>query len=295
MTIKEHILATLVVLIWGFNFVVIRWGVEDIHPMTMTLLRFVLTAFPMVFLVKKPDVAMRYVVFYGVMFGAGVWGLANLAVYLGTSAGMASLLLQLSPFLTVVVAVLVFKETLRRRQAIGIGIALIGFLAICVFKSDNLSGLGIALMLASAMFWTICNSIIKIAKPKNVVSFTVCSSLFIPLPILALSYIYAEFYNVSFESLIQLPSMKGWISIIFQSVIVTLFGYAVWTRLIGKHGLAIVTPYSLLVPISGLFFGWIFYDETLSNIELVGSVLVLIGLIMLTANFTSLKKSLINQ
>lgn len=295
MTIKEHILATLVVLIWGFNFVVIRWGVEDIHPMTMTLLRFVLTAFPMVFLVKKPDVAMRYVVFYGVMFGAGVWGLANLAVYLGTSAGMASLLLQLSPFLTVVVAVLVFKETLRRRQAIGIGIALIGFLAICVFKSDNLSGLGIALMLASAMFWTICNSIIKIAKPKNVVSFTVWSSLFIPLPILALSYIYAEFYNVSFESLIQLPSMKGWISIIFQSVIVTLFGYAVWTRLIGKHGLAIVTPYSLLVPISGLFFGWIFYDETLSNIELVGSVLVLIGLIMLTANFTSLKKSLINQ
>ena len=40
MTIKEHLLALAVVLIWGFNFVVIRWGIEDVHPMTMTLLRF---------------------------------------------------------------------------------------------------------------------------------------------------------------------------------------------------------------------------------------------------------------
>lgn len=285
MTIKEHLLAIAVVLIWGFNFVVIRWGVEDVHPMTMTLLRFVFTALPMVFFVKKPDVAWRYIISYGVLFGTGVWGLANLAVYLGTSAGMASLLLQLSPFLTVVVAVIVFKETLQRQQALGIVIALIGFMAICLFKSASLSGLGIGLMLAAAIFWTICNSIIKVAKPRNVVSFTVWSSLFIPLPILALSFIYGQFFDVSFSSLVQMPGIKGWISIIFQAVVVTLFGYAVWTQLISKHGLAVVTPYSLLVPISGLFFGWLLYGETLSNIEFIGSMLVLVGLILLTVKF----------
>ncbi len=285
MTIKEHLLAIAVVLIWGFNFVVIRWGVEDVHPMTMTLLRFVFTALPMVFFVKKPDVAWRYIISYGVLFGTGVWGLANLAVYLGTSAGMASLLLQLSPFLTVVVAVIVFKETLQRQQALGIVIALIGFMAICLFKSASLSGLGIGLMLAAAIFWTICNSIIKVAKPRNVVSFTVWSSLFIPLPILALSFIYGQFFDVSFSSLVQMPGIKGWISIIFQAVVVTLFGYAVWTQLISKHGLAVVTPYSLIVPISGLFFGWLLYGETLSNIEFIGSMLVLLGLILLTVKF----------
>lgn len=287
MTIKEHLLAIAVVLIWGFNFVVIRWGVEDVHPMTMTLLRFVLTAIPMVFLVKKPDVAMRYVISYGVLFGTGVWGLANLAVYLGVSAGMASLLLQLSPFLTVVVAVVIFKESLRLTQAVGIGIALLGFLAICIFSSDNLDALGISLMVAAAVFWTICNSIIKVAKPKDVVSFTVWSSLFIPVPILALSFIYGQFFDVSFNALVQMPSIKGWISIIFQALVVTLFGYAVWTSLIGKHGLAVVTPYSLLVPISGLFFGWLLYDETLSTVEWIGSALVLIGLVLLTIKFSS--------
>ena len=54
MNLKEHLLAIAVVLIWGFNFVVIRWGIEDVHPMTMTMLRFLLTAIPMVFFVKKP-------------------------------------------------------------------------------------------------------------------------------------------------------------------------------------------------------------------------------------------------
>ena len=292
MTIKEHLLAIAVVLMWGFNFVVIRWGVEDVHPMTMTLLRFLLTAIPMVFIVKKPDIAMRYVITYGVLFGTGVWGLANLAVFLGTPAGMASLLLQMSPFLTVLAAVVVFKETLKRKQILGIIIALLGFITICIFKSDSLSYLGLGLMLMAAIFWTLCNIIIKIAKPKDVISFTVWSSLFVPVPILLLSVVYALFYGVEFNTLVQAPNLKGWISIIFQALVVTLFGYAVWTRLISEHGLSKVTPYSLLVPISGLFFGWLLYGEVLSVIELIGSGLVLLGLILLTVNFTYRKKIL---
>ena len=295
MNLKEHLLAIAVVLIWGFNFVVIRWGVEDVHPMTMTLLRFLLTAIPMIFIVKKPDIAMRYVITYGVLFGTGVWGLANLAVFLGTPAGMASLLLQISPFLTVLAAVVVFKENLKAKQVVGIIIALLGFFAICVFKSDSLSYVGLGLMIMAAVFWTICNIIIKIAKPKDVVSFTVWSSLFVPVPILLLSVVYALFYGVEFNTLLQMPNLKGWVSIVFQALVVTLFGYAVWTRLISVHGLAKVTPYSLLVPISGLFFGWLLYGEVLSMIELIGSGLVLLGLILLTVNFTSGKKILVNK
>ena len=291
MNLKEHLLAIAVVLIWGFNFVVIRWGIEDVHPMTMTMLRFLLTAIPMVFFVKKPDVPIRYVFSYGVIFGAGVWGLANLAIFLGTPVGIASLLLKMSPFSTVLAAVVIFKETLGVKQRVGIVIALIGFLAICIFKSNNLSYLGIGLMLLSAILWTICNIIIKVTKPKDVVSFTVWSSLFVPIPIILISYIYALFSGVDFNTLVQIPSIKGWISIGFQAVVVTLLGYAVWTHLISKHGLATVTPYSLLIPISGLFFAWLFYGETLSKVELGGSILILIGLMLLMVSFSYRKSA----
>ena len=289
MIIKEHLLAIAVVLIWGFNFVVIRWGIEDVHPVTMTMLRFLLTAIPMVFFVKKPDVSMRYIFSYGIMFGIGVWGLANVAIFLGTPAGIASLLLQMSPFLTVLMAVFVFKETLKYKQWIGITVALLGFITICVFKSSNLSYLGMGLILLSAIFWTICNIIIKVAKPKDVLSFTVWSSLFVPLPIILISCVYALFSGADFNALVQIPIIKVWISIAFQAFIVTLLGYSIWTHLISKHGLVNVTPYSLLIPISGLFFAWLFYGEMLSKVELIGSGLVLLGLILLTMNFSTKK------
>ena len=154
------------------------------------------------------------------------------------------------------------------------------------------------LMAVSAFFWTLCNMIIKMTKPKDVVSFTVWSSLFVPVPILILSFVYTLFYGLELTTLVQLPNIKGWISIVFQALVVTLFGYAVWTQLISKHGLAMVTPYSLLVPISGLFFGWLLYDEVLTSIELIGSGLVLIGLIVLVvrlSNKKSLGRRLLNQ
>lgn len=291
MKFKEHLLAVLVVLIWGFNFVVIRWGIEDLHPLTMTLLRFLLTAIPMIFFIKKPDVAMGYVLGYGVLFGAGVWGLVNWAVFIGMPAGLASLLLQLSPFLTVLVTVVVFKEKLRLTQIIGIAIAFVGFLTICVLKTNTADGntvsyVGMILMFLAALFWSICNVIIKIAKPKNVVSFTVWSSLFVPIPILVLTLLYGMLNETAMDALLQLPSIKGWVSVLFQAFITTLFGYSVWNRLIGRCGLAQVAPYSLLVPVSGLFFGWIVYDETLSLFELAGSLLVLLGLLLLTVSFT---------
>lgn len=58
MNTKNKLLALIVALIWGFNFVVIRWGIEDMHPMTMTVLRFLLTVIPAIFLVKRPDIPM---------------------------------------------------------------------------------------------------------------------------------------------------------------------------------------------------------------------------------------------
>jgi len=69
---------------------------------------------------------------------------------------------------------------------------------------------------------------------------------------------------------------------LFQSYVTTLFGYGVWTWAIGKHGLVNVAPFSLLVPTSGLIFGWLLYGETLSSISIVGSMLILAGLALLS-------------
>lgn len=295
MNLKEKLVLLTIVLVWGANFMVIRWGLEDMHPFTFIFLRFLFTAIPLVFFLKKPDIFIGYVVLYGLALGIGVWGLVFLAVYQGMPSGMSSLILQTSPFLTILIAVMVFKEALTAQQSVGVFIAFIGLFVICLFKSDDFSVTSLLLVLLASLFMTVSQVIIKIAKPKDVVSFTVWSSLFIPLPVLALALLYANITVTDFSLLMQWPSLKGWLVVLFEAFIITIVGYSVFNKLITERGLAVVTPYTLLIPISGLFFGWWVYDETLSQIEVMGSLLILAGLTLLTLKLSRRTKAVTIQ
>ena len=53
--------ALLVVLVWGVNFVVIKWGVHDLPPLLLGGLRFVLAALPAGWLIARPALPWPYV------------------------------------------------------------------------------------------------------------------------------------------------------------------------------------------------------------------------------------------
>ncbi len=92
------LLAILVTAIWGVNFSVIKLGLHTIDPFILAAIRFTLSALPALFFIKKPDVPWRYLIGYGLIFGIGLWGLVNLGIKTGLSAGIASLALQFSAF-----------------------------------------------------------------------------------------------------------------------------------------------------------------------------------------------------
>ncbi|MEI6896983.1 MAG: EamA family transporter [Psychromonas sp.] len=289
MSLIARLLVITVVITWGFNFVVIRWGMEGIDPFTMTTLRFLLTSLPLVFFIKKPNIKLSIVALHGTLFGAGLWGLVNIAVSIGTPAGLASLLLQASAFFTLLAAVYLFEESLSFNKKVGLTVAFSGFLIILFYRQISLPLFGGFLILVAAVFWTLCNIIIRKYKPENAVSFIVWSSLFVPIPVLLISLVQSYFTKgvIDIESIISFPTTNGWLSILFQSYVITLFGYGVWTWAITKHGLSNVAPYSLLVPVSGLLSGWFFYNETLSTTSLIGVALIMLGLCLLS--FPNLK------
>ena len=98
MPIQHFLLALLVVATWGVNFVVIKVGLHGVPPFLLASLRFVLAAFPAVFLGKRPNVAFRFVVAFGFTLGVIHFGLLFLGLKLGISAGIGSLVLQLQAF-----------------------------------------------------------------------------------------------------------------------------------------------------------------------------------------------------
>ena len=60
----------------------------------------------------------------------------------------------------------------------------------------------------------------------------------------------------------------------------TLFGFASWARLLHRYPTALVAPFGLLIPVSGLASGALFLGESLAPLQAVGVGLVFVGLVV---------------
>src|SRR5437879_2147191 len=77
---RDLLLVLCVVALWGFNFVPIRWALDEVPPLALASLRFLLAAIPMVFFVKRPEAPGWLVVAYGLAIGVGQFGLLFLGI-----------------------------------------------------------------------------------------------------------------------------------------------------------------------------------------------------------------------
>ncbi len=145
----------------------IKLGLSTVDPLILAGLRFSLCAVPALFFIPKPDVQWRYIIGYGLVFGIGLWGVVNLGIKAGLSAGIASLVLQFSAFFTILLGAWVFKETVSRYQLAGMAIALCGLLSILSIVDGTVTAAGLILVLLGAVAWSAANVINKRPEPPR--------------------------------------------------------------------------------------------------------------------------------
>lgn len=194
-------------------------------------------------------------------------GVVNLGIEAGVSSGIASLVLQFSAFLTIVLGAVVFRESLSRYQYLGIGVALVGLFSITFVTDGTVTLFGVALVLFGAVSWSVANVILKKAKPKDTLAFLVWSSLFAPIPLFLLDLVVNGTKGYA-----ELPEQLGWsaiLSILFQAYPNTLLGYAVWNWLLREYPVSTVAPLSLLVPVFGVLGSVLIFNEPLPALKLV--------------------------
>ena len=92
---KDLIAAFAVILIWAMNFVALKMGLKSFTPLQLAAARFILSAFPMVLLIRPPTVGFRWVMGYGLLQGAGQFGLLILALKVGMTAALAPVVMQM--------------------------------------------------------------------------------------------------------------------------------------------------------------------------------------------------------
>jgi O-acetylserine/cysteine efflux transporter len=69
-------------------------------------------------------------------------------------------------------------------------------------------------------------------------------------------------------------------SLLFIGWISTVFGYGGWSVLLGRYPASTVAPFALLVPVAGIGGATLILGERITQYEVIGSVLVFIGLLL---------------
>lgn len=272
-----HLLLGLaVVAVWGTNFVVIKIGLDHLPPLLFAGLRFVLAVFPMIFFLKRPPVPWSHLAAYGVLIGAGQFGLMFLALRGMISPGLASLVVQVQVFFTIGLSLFLHGEPVRPVHLVALLLAATGIGVIAAHADPDWTPLGLAMVVLAALAWSGGNLVAKRSGRVNMLAYVVWSSLFAAPPLLVLSLIFEGWGRIAAS--VQAADAATWASLVWQTVGNSLFGYAAWGWLLARHPAASITPMALLVPVFGIGASAFFLGEPLQDWKLQAALLVMGGL-----------------
>ena len=271
-----------VVLIWGLNFVVMKLGLKGLSPMLLGALRFSVAAAALLVLWRRPPLPWRYLLAYGLAQGLGQFGLLFTGLQLGMTAGMASVVMQTQAFFTLLLGAPLLGERTQRHQGLGLGVALLGLVAIGAAHGEGpgqMTLVGFVLTVGAAFMWAVSNVVGRLAArqgPYDPLAFIAWSSLVPVVPFFALAG-WQQGHDAIREQIhaLQWPAMAA---VLYLGLLATLLAYSLWARLLMRHTPSQVAPWSLLVPVVGLWAAAAAFGEKLSLLQWAGSAAVLLGL-----------------
>jgi drug/metabolite transporter (DMT)-like permease len=275
---RDCLLAALVAGVWGFNFVVIEWGMGDVPPLLFVAVRFVAVLVPAILLVPRPAAPWRTVLAVGAFMSLGQFGLLYSAMAAGMPAGLAGLVLQAQVVLTILIAATVLRERPTRGQLIGVGLGAVGLLVVGFGRSGHVPLLALALCLLAALSWAVGNVVSRASGVTGGLPLTVWSAVVVPVPLAVLSL--AVDGPGSFAAAADAFGWHALVSTVYTAGLASLVGYGIFNGLLSRNPSASVVPWIMLVPPVAIGSAWMLLDERPTAAELVGGAMLVAGVLV---------------
>jgi O-acetylserine/cysteine efflux transporter len=281
-----HILLTLlVVFLWGINFIFVKFALDEISPLLFCTLRFCLASTPAIFFLRNAKFPYKTVISYGLIAFALQFLCFFYGMNRGIPPGLASLIVQIQVFFSLIITALYLSEKPALLQLIGAFIAFIG-IGIVGFHCDLGGSLwGFVLILGAAIAWGFGNLITKKAQLDIKVLLT-WGSFFAAVPLLIME-LFLEGPSSIYTQLSHL-SILGACSILYTTFLSTWVGYGAWNWLINKHPINTLVPFTLFIPLVAMFASVIVFNEPLQQWKILACILVLTGICLhlISSNMT---------
>ena len=267
--------------IWGGAFVFVRISAPVLGPVILIENRVILAAvFLMVvamFLHKPLNVKRhwRHYLILGVFNGAVPFLLFGFAA-LTLPASTLTILNATSPIWGAIIGAIWYRQPLNRRTISGLGLGIIGVAIIVGFNhlaAQHDGGIAITAALIAACSYGIATNYAKNAKSADSFS-NAYGSMWAASLVLAPA--------IPFVSVSAAPSLGIILSVLALGIVCTGIAFLLYFRLVKDIGGASALTVTFLIPVFGILFGSAFLGETITMNMIIGSVIVIMGTVLVT-------------
>lgn len=272
---KDILLAFLVVTIWGSYFLVTKIALFSFPPMFLSGIRYLLLFIFTCSFLFKAKVPIKKIFLLSIVLFVNLVALNHAILY---SSNLAPIILlnELTVPFSVILGIYFLKEKVSLKDIIGISLAIIGSIIVITIKSlENVNSIAILLIILASILFSFYNLMAKELSKFNGLTILAYLSLFTFPQFLLLSYFQETWPNI------EEINLNSIIALLYIAIIVTLMGYYLWFYLLNKYPLNKVIPFTLLSPVIGCISSYIFLEEKIDPIMIIGGAVLILGIIII--------------
>ena len=200
----------------------------------------------------------------------------------GMTSGLAALLMSAGPFYAIILSHYFTSDKFNRFKFLG---TVIGFISVFILFYDQVyisrttTFLSVLIVMSASLSYVIGGLIIQKYKDYNnetTAALSMICGTIILLPICIIKLNNLDFQEVETNSLL---------SLIYLGIVSTAIAFMIRAKLIFENGLVFMSQVSLLIPVFGLYFSWLFLSETFSINMFISLIIILFGLWVLQLGY----------
>ncbi|MCQ3976105.1 MAG: EamA/RhaT family transporter [Anaerolineae bacterium] len=282
MSIRGALYLSLAACIWGGMYVVSKYALDFVPPLTLLFLRFVIAAVVLGWLNWRQKSPLLPAQDRGLLFQIGAIGyfLSISAQFVGTklsSAHMGAVITTLSPLFLSLFAVLLLKEAMSFKQKVAMALACIGVLIVMGLPDESHAGqaqwLGNLALLLAAVFWGYYSVLARKASRRHTSLQITTWGIWVATA-LTLPFTLLERRQWSPEVMLTWPII---LSVLYLGVVSTAVAAFCWNKGLSLMSAHQVGLFFFLQPVVGSLLGWLLLGEALTLSFFFGSALIIAG------------------
>ncbi|RWQ77007.1 DMT family transporter [Bacillus cereus] len=287
-TILGAIYLSLAASIWGGMYVVSKYVLDFIPPLTLVWLRFII-AFVVLYGIlklaekkKKKKVTIRkkdWLLFAWIGFIG--YFISITCQFIGTKlsdAHTGSLVTSATPAFMVIFAALILKEKLTARRLLSTIIATIGVIIVIGWDIEIGSYfIGTIILVGAAITWALLSIYVKIASIQF-------SSLVITTYAIFFSFFFITPFMIWELQAASIGTVNTYVilGVLYLGIVSTAGAFFLWNKGLDLMDASIGSLFFFFQPIVGSLLGWLLLNETLNSNFFIGGILIICSVFITT-------------